>query len=626
MEFRSIARSALVALFGFFCLALATPAFAGLDATKHFFEDKSGALTMGELLAQADSLPWQPLARDRALFGPTKARVWFRFRLPEQSPEYEDNASFVLEVGYPFLNRLELFTAVKGELRQRSLTGLEIPVSQRGPGVLQSVTYAFRLPTPPEPGTEYFLAAESHFPMVVPLRLMGAAEYNLHHWTRMLFLGLFFGALLMAAAVNGALALALRSRFYGNYAVFLAFLFLAFLSHEGVTSRLLWPELTWWKLREIYVYGGFSSIFYVRFLRDFLESARVAPWLDRILQGLQAATFATILWLMVSLDQPVALLSQFMVVPVNILTLAVAVQALRKGVWASKYFLASSLVFNLAVMLFQLQDAGVFWLASFLDKAPHVGTILEVALLSLALADRVRKSNRELAEQKMAVMHAEKLGALGRMAGEIAHEINNPLAIIHGNAVLIGASNAQAHVKDCAATIEKTANRMFKIVKGMRSMARDSRDDSYLPTPLGQMLQDVHALCRERAERHGVRLEVAPVPDDLLVSCRSSEICQVLVNLLSNAFDAVTATPEPVVKVEARKKDGLVEIGVVDNGCGIAAEIRGRIHEPFFTTKQAGQGSGLGLSISRTIVEAHGGALFLDESAKQTRFVFTIPG
>jgi len=112
----------------------------------------------------------------------------------------------------------------------------------------------------------------------------------------------------------------------------------------------------------------------------------------------------------------------------------------------------------------------------------------------------------------------------------------------------------------------------------------------------------------------------APEPEPALaIRCRGSEISQVLVNLLNNAIDASKG------RHEIQAKAGMLEVSVSDNGCGVPRANLARLHEPFFTTKEAGKGIGLGLSIARTIVEGNGGKPSLDETSLHTRFVFSVP-
>src|SRR5262249_34026595 len=105
----------------------------------------------------------------------------------------------------------------------------------------------------------------------------------------------------------------------------------------------------------------------------------------------------------------------------------------------------------------------------------------------------------------------------------------------------------------------------------------------------------------------------------------STQIGQVLLNLLSNAFDAVEHAPEKWVALSFSHQDGRVEIAIEDSGPGIPGDLRQRMFQPFFTTKPVGKGTGLGLSISHGIIHAHGGSLVLDESSDHTRFVMSLP-
>jgi signal transduction histidine kinase len=611
----------------FFLLFLATlPARATLEVPKSYFEDKTASLTIKDIMALPPSASWHPVTTPKPQFGSTHSRVWLRFSLQE-APGARLNPSDVLllEIPNAYLKRLDLYGVVDGKVVRHSATGTAVPLSGRDDGVLRAATFTFRILPPHDPRTEYFLSAESNFPLSVPFRLWMAKDYTVHQWIESLFLGAFFGGLAIAAGFNGFLAFSLRSRLYLNYSLFVASVSMLFLAHEGLSVQFLWPESSWWAMREPFFFGGIAVIFYARFVREFLESRRIAPRMDFLLRLLIWAVFLSDSIAVVTIRQPFTSLSQVFVVILNLLALGVAAKALQLRTRAAGYFLLSSLGFNVSMILFQLQESNLIWIGSFVDKAPHVSLALEVLLLSFALADRIRQVNLELAHQKAAVIHSEKMSALGRLAGEISHEINNPLTIILGNATLIGKTDASPLVKEFAATIEHTANRISKIVKGMRSLSRDSRNDPLHRTSLSALLQDAMSLFGERAQQGNVQLEIGKLETDTFVLCRGSEICQVLLNLLNNAFDAVEGMPSAWVKLEAEELPGRAEISVSDNGPGVPEALRPRILDPFFTTKEPGKGLGLGLSISRSIVEAHGGKIWLDEKSSQTRFVFTLP-
>ena len=117
---------------------------------------------------------------------------------------------------------------------------------------------------------------------------------------------------------------------------------------------------------------------------------------------------------------------------------------------------------------------------------------------------------------------------------------------------------------------------------------------------------------------------VDPIPEGLMVLCRGTQIAQVLLNLLSNAYDAVENQDQRWVRITVSTRDADVHIAVLDSGPGVPPEIAERIMEPFYTTKGIGRGTGLGLSLSEGIAAAHGGHLGLDAGARPTRFVLTL--
>ena len=121
-----------------------------------------------------------------------------------------------------------------------------------------------------------------------------------------------------------------------------------------------------------------------------------------------------------------------------------------------------------------------------------------------------------------------------------------------------------------------------------------------------------------------IELAIDPIPEGLQAQCRSAQVAQVLLNLLSNAYDAVESQVKRWVRISVAARGDEVEIAVTDSGRGIPPKIAPRIMEPFFTTKEIGRGTGLGLSLSKGIAEAHGGRLELDSHSPETRFVLTL--
>ncbi|HLW53453.1 MAG TPA: PAS domain S-box protein [Candidatus Angelobacter sp.] len=253
-----------------------------------------------------------------------------------------------------------------------------------------------------------------------------------------------------------------------------------------------------------------------------------------------------------------------------------------------------------------------------------VGTAVDVT------ARKEMEAQIEASREQMMV--SARLSALGMMAGGVAHEINNPLAIIHASAAdLLSSVQKEGSVplaiaKRNSERILETANRITRIIKSMRHLAREGSHDRVLPASVAKIVQETLEVCEERFKYHSINLLLPKIDPALMVSCREVQIGQVLLNLLQNAFDAVVEQPgERWIRLDVTLHDGSVVFSVIDNGPGIPPELKTKIMEPFFTTKEVGKGTGLGLSLSRTIVEEHGGTLELTESAGHPCFSFHIP-
>ena len=237
----------------------------------------------------------------------------------------------------------------------------------------------------------------------------------------------------------------------------------------------------------------------------------------------------------------------------------------------------------------------------------------------------------QLETSRMQIVSSARLSSLGLMAGGIAHEINNPLGIIHAYASdLLGMARenkASADVVErLSAYIVATAERIGSIVKSLRHIAREGDTDSIEPASLQELIERVLELSRERLRMHCIRLSCSPIDPNLQVPCREVQISQAVMNLVQNAFDAVVeSASEKWIEVQVRAAADSVIISVIDSGPGVALEIRDRIMEPFFTTKSVGKGMGLGLSLARSIARQHGGDLTLGEHDGHTSFSLALP-
>jgi protein-histidine pros-kinase len=257
----------------------------------------------------------------------------------------------------------------------------------------------------------------------------------------------------------------------------------------------------------------------------------------------------------------------------------------------------------------------------------------EGVLVSSAIRDISARKHMEaeIESQRVQAISSARLRALGVMAAGIAHEINNPIGIIHGlvsdltERAMAGEVPNSELIKD-GTRIRETAERISRIVTSLRHLARDGSEDPVQHVRVDRIVNAAMEFYRARFRVNSIRLTALATEPSLQVLCREVQIEQVLLNLLQNAFDAVVGEQgDKWVELRVREDEAYVVFEVLDSGPGIPLELRERIGEPFFTTKQMGKGMGLGLSLSKAIAEAHGGALEVREDSSHTCFSLKLP-
>jgi len=230
------------------------------------------------------------------------------------------------------------------------------------------------------------------------------------------------------------------------------------------------------------------------------------------------------------------------------------------------------------------------------------------------------------------LLREKRIEALSHMAGGLAHEINNPLAIIQGRAIelkdlAVGDEPLAVRVRAACENIIQTSDRAIKILRGLKGFGREASKDPMEFASIYEIIEQCVELQQARFHTGNIEVRLALEPEIPLLLCRETQVGQILTNVLNNAFDAIVQSNsmERWISVTAERVENTIHIYITDSGPGIEDHFKAHLMEPFFTTKELGLGMGVGLSLSRAIAQDHGGTLALCKETEHTCFRLILP-
>ena len=233
-----------------------------------------------------------------------------------------------------------------------------------------------------------------------------------------------------------------------------------------------------------------------------------------------------------------------------------------------------------------------------------------------------------LKERNDRLLGQSKYSELGMMSAGIAHEINNPLAVIQARTTqLLRIYRDPKRQKDLADGLQQilyTSERINRTIQGVREFVHQDEKGPKTEVDLKTLIDDVLAFCGQRMKNHGINLRFYGLENYSVVG-NKIQLEQVILNLLNNSFDALEYLPDKWIEISAQQVNDHIQIFVKDSGTGIPPEIASRIMEPFYSTKDLGKGTGLGLALARGIVEKHGGTLQYLAETSHTTFLLDLP-
>ena len=256
------------------------------------------------------------------------------------------------------------------------------------------------------------------------------------------------------------------------------------------------------------------------------------------------------------------------------------------------------------------------------ERAP--AEIGDLAVAFNTMAASLQQSRTELDSAEAQLVQSAKLASLGTLSAGVAHELNQPVAIVRGiSQQLRDEPGLSAEVLDDLALIEGQTTRMMKIIKHLRTFCRAGGYEMTRVT-VDQVVENCFILIDAQLRAHDIRVKLDLQAGESQVMGDANELEQVFINMITNARDAMEGRKDAEISIRSWTENGQLSIEFRDNGTGVPDAAAAHIFDPFFTTKEAGKGTGLGLSISHGIIQKHHGAIATHNDGGAV-FTITLP-
>jgi len=590
------------------------------------YEDQEGSASIAQVSSAAFSGRFQAHQDEVLNAGYSTSVFWLRVDLAYAAAPSAAPRQWLLELAYPPLDHLELFLPdAQGTYRLARRTGDALPYATRE---IRQNNYLFELPLQPGQATTAYLRLHSQGSIQAPLTLWSTEAYLEDQPTRLYVLGMIYGVLLVMLVYNLFIFLSVRDVSYLYYILYIASFGLYQVSVNGAGIAYFWPDSPWWANAATPLFIGAAGLFGCQFARHFLQLDSFSRGFDRLLKGLMAGG-ALVMVLALTLRYGVALrMATVLALLFTVSIFSAGLYAWWRGLRVARWFIIAWTAFLAGGLVNTLMVLGYLPNVFITMYASQLGSALEVALLSLALADRInslreqqaqtlRETGRTLEQLNLQLARSNRLK--DEFLATVTHELRTPMNGVIGSLELLHTLPMSAEQAQYHRTATGSAQDMMAMVDDiliLTELQAGRLRNQGMAFSLRRLLQELRAGYASQALAKGLYLSLdipADLPDSLVGDAQKLARC--LACLVDNGLKF---THQGGVTVQARGRrtgpDSLVlSLTVSDSGIGFDDLDQAVLYQRFFQmdgsmTRRYG-GLGIGLSICRQLGELIGAQL-----------------
>jgi signal transduction histidine kinase len=589
-------------------------------------EDPTGEASIDDVTSAAMAADFHQIDKGSLNAGYSRSAFWLKVELTYRPLDSGVANDWLLELAYPPMDHVDLYLPdAEGRSNLVWQTGDMLPFSSRQ---IKQNNYLFDLNLLPNQTQTVYLRVASHGSIQAPLILWSSHAYIEDQPGRLYILGIIYGVLAGMLAYNLFIYLSVRDRSYLYYILYISFFGLYQLSVNGAGIEFFWPDNPWWANVSTTFLIAASILFASQFSRTLLQTPRLGRWLDVPLVLMMICAGVIMLLALVT-DYGLALrLVTGLVLIFSVAVFLIGIVAGLKGQRVARYFILAWSAFLIGGVVNATMLLG-FLPNTFLTMySSQIGSVIEVTLLSLALADRINTMREqqakitaqasrdlELLNQQLAISNRLK----DEFLATLTHELRTPMNGVIGSLELMQMEGGEDEIELYRQTASDSAQNMMGIVNGILTLTElqagrltASNEMFSLRHVLFQVRSNAELLAREKGLAVTVELDET-LPDSLMGD--AAKLRQCMDCLVDNAVK-FTADGSVRIKVSGQSADAQhvrLLIDVIDSGIGFARLDEATLYQNFFQvdgsmTREYG-GLGIGLAICRQLIELQGGRL-----------------
>lgn len=609
-----------------------------LGRSLQVFEDPSGQASIADVRAQAAAGNFKPHDKATLNAGYSRSAFWLKIDLHYRPTNPSAQRSWLLELAYPPLDHLDLYLPdAAGDYRLVRQTGDALPFASRE---IRQNNYLFDLAFKPDQLRTVYLRLSSEGSIQAPVTLWSSTAYLEDQPVRLYVLGIIYGVLLGMLVYNLFIYLSVRDTSYLYYIFYIASFGLYQLSVNGAAVEYFWPDNPWWANAATPFFIGCAGLFGSQFARSFLQTKNHSRWLDRLLMAL-IAFGAVVIGLSLMTSYGLALrLATTLALTFTVVIFAAGILAWWRGLRVARYFIIAWSAFLIGGIVNTMMVLGLLPNVFLTMYASQIGSAIEVALLSLALADRINAMREQQAQtlfdagQKLEVLN-QQLAHSNKLKDEflatLTHELRTPMNGVIGSLELMQTVELDPELEQYQQTAAGSARDMMRMVNGILTLT-ELQAGKLKATPGSFSLRGVVEALRIQFDGNAssksldFKVDVLPTLPDRLHG-DSAKLAQCLECLLDNAikFTRVGGLALRVTGKPSADNRLALSFAVIDTGIGFTDLGEATMYQRFFQldgsmTREYG-GLGVGLAICRQLVELLGGKLtHRSEPGRGSRF------